>query len=73
MAEVLIDVEMTVASKVPEFCWEFCGRDEDSDLEEEPELLDGVDFNYYLTRRLHELPKTTLPDWCGAASDVAIS
>jgi hypothetical protein len=48
-AEIPLDVAMTVAEMAPEFRWEFCDRDEDSDLEEEPELLDGVDFNYYLT------------------------
>jgi hypothetical protein len=63
---------MVAAIAAPVLRWEFCGRDEDSDLDEEPELLDGVDYNYYLTRRLHELPKTTLPDWREAASDVAI-
>jgi len=72
-AEIPIDVALTAVAKTAEFRWEFCGRDEDSDLEEEPELLDGVDFNYYLTRRLHEQSQTTPPDWREAASDVAIA
>ena len=37
--------------------WEFVARDIDSnDDDEEPELVDGVDFNVYLTRRLFDLP-----------------
>jgi hypothetical protein len=63
---------MAAAIAVPELRWEFCGRDEDSDWDEEPKLLDGVDYNYYLTRRLHERSNTPLPDWREAASDVAI-
>ena len=40
------------------FRWEFAGRDMDSDDDgEEPELVDGIDFNVYLIRRLHNIPK----------------
>jgi hypothetical protein len=40
--------------------WEFAARDVDSDNDdEEPELVDGVDFNVYLTRRLFDLPNRT--------------
>ena len=34
------------------------GRDVNSDDDgEEPELVDGIDFNVYLIRRLHNIPK----------------
>jgi len=37
--------------------WEYMGRDVDSDDDgEEPEFIDGIDFNVYLTRRLHDMP-----------------
>ena len=37
---------------LPEPKWEFVARDVDSgDDDEEPALVDGVDFNVYLTRR----------------------
>ena len=56
-AEIPLNVAMMVAVEAPERRWAFCGREEDSDMEEEPELLDGGDCNYDLTRRLHEPPK----------------
>ena len=72
-AEIPLNVARMVAFEAPERRWAFCGREEDSDMEEEPELLDGGDCNYDLTRRLHEPPRTTLPDWRETASDVANS
>ena len=57
--------------------WEFAARDVDSDDDgEEPELVDGIDFNVYLTRRLHDLPNRTRLDLreveAGAAEVLAV-
>jgi hypothetical protein len=54
----LTDAARALVLAPPDMRWEFAQRDVDSD-DEEPELVDGVDFNLYLTRRLFDIPNRT--------------
>ena len=59
-----VNVALCDASALLEPRWELAMRDVDSDDEdgEEPEFVDGIDFNVYLTRRFHDLPNRTQLD-----------
>jgi glutaredoxin len=53
-----------LATGLADLRWEFAEHDVDSDVEEgeEPEFVNSVDFNLYLTRRLHDHAEQNPPE-----------